>query len=293
MFKLATIFFMILSAVFAGLFFTESEDKEEKIVYIEVDAKKSLQKPQDDSQRETSKLSKTVASNPVKTRVIIQEVNPFENVSKEEAELLLTIRDYHRQDEGRDFKNDNTILFKRLDLDTQTETAFLNIMADKRLANEIRPHNWMTDEEKELAKEKREAINAALDLKAEAILGPQFETYTNYREKSRQYSMVADMDKKLIQSNANFNETQQDQLAEVLYKGKKLTTKFNWKEMKKSPEVMDKWLSFYKDNQATMTSSAEQFLEEPQLEIFQKTLKSYYSRYAGYISHQKKKIKKK
>jgi hypothetical protein len=293
MFKLTTIFFMVLSAVFAGLFFTESENKEEKIVYVEVDAKKSLQKPQEKSQRSTSKNSNTVASSPVKTRIVFKEVNSFENVSKEEAELLLTIRDYHRQDEGRDFKEDNSILFKRLNLDQQTEAAFLEIMADKRLANEIRPQKWMTDEEKEIAKEKRQEINAALDLKAEEILGSQFETYTAYRVKSRQYSMIADMDQKLIQSNANFNEVQQDQLAEVLYNGKQITTDFNWKEMRKNPEAMDKWLSFYKDNQANMTSNAEQFLEKPQLKVFQKTLKSYYNRYEGYISHQKRKFKKK
>lgn len=278
MFKIPTIFFMMVSAVFAGLYYSEVQSVEKQIVYIEAPVKEKETAPKNTAQQKELLTNKPSPAQST-TRLVFKEVSPFENVNTEDAEILLTIRDYHRRDEGREYKEEHAILFQRLELDEATEEAFLALMADKRFANEIRPQGWMTDEEKEEAEIKRNDVLAILDLKVQNVLGSQFDAYINYTEKAGQYRMIAEMSKKLIKDNLNLNIEQQDQLADVLFNGKRVTSEFDWKEMKTNPKLRDQWLAVNKENQSIMTTQAGQFLEEPQLKIFLQTLKSRYGKF--------------
>ena len=82
MFKITTLFFMVVSAIFAGLYYTETQHSEERTVYIEVPAKQEVKIVERVIHKEIPAKNEGRSKAQAATKVIIRQVNPFRVLTK-------------------------------------------------------------------------------------------------------------------------------------------------------------------------------------------------------------------
>lgn len=108
-------------------------------------------------------------------------------------------------------------LLNKLDLTDEQREKLVDALGERgavAMAAMMKMRMSESEEDKEAAREERELAEQEADGKIADILGDQYETYTDYNSKQREYNDIQDLNRRLGESK--LSESQTDQLASIM-----------------------------------------------------------------------------
>ena len=294
LFKVTTVVFMTLSVVFASLYLVERSAVMNQHP-LSAQAKAQDATIAEVKKEEVKKVNQTnekkAVSESLKTVVLTQEVSSHPELTKEEIDLMLEIKNSMSRDYSRRLEREHPLLFERLQLDEAQKEDLKLLIGERRLGLNLKPAEGASDEEKAAYQLKKDEILGSIDNKIAEVLSEQTETYLNYREKSQQYQVVFDINKKLSTSGEPLDIEQQDQLADIMHVSRRQAEeqngKIDWRAMRESPKKAEQALNSYKERHEIMKAEIN-FLTDNQREAFVKHLDSRYKRYEDWVKRVKR-----
>ncbi|MCM8542321.1 MAG: hypothetical protein NE328_18775 [Lentisphaeraceae bacterium] len=294
LFKVTTVVFMTLSVVFASLYLVE---RSAVINQNPLDAQTKAQAAtieevnKEELKKSNQTKEKKAVSESLKTVVLTKEVSSHPELTKEEIDLMLEIKNSMSRDYSRRLEREHPLLFERLQLDEAQKEELKLLIGERRLGLNLKPAEGASEEEKAAYQLKKDEILGSIDNKIAEVLSEQTETYLNYREKSQQYQVVFDINKKLSTSGEPLDIEQQDQLADIMHVSRRQAEeqngKIDWRAMRESPEKAEQALNSYKERHEIMKAEIN-FLTDNQREAFVKHLDSRYKRYEDWVKRVKR-----
>ena len=281
LYKLSSALFMITTVVFAGLYFAE---KQNETSTLPIDAQVEKNNPKVVTKTGTKTVvEKVIVEKEKDPKVVFKRISSHPELTEGEIDMMLEIRDSMRRDYSRNLRREHPLMFERLELDEETEGDFLLLVGERRMALNMRADRDMSDEEREEYNARRDEILEVIDGKIADLVGPKFDSYVNYRERSQQYQSVASLNSRLKEAGTVLDVDQQDQLAQVLYDNRREAFEenkdFDWRVLRESPEKAEEMVNFHKERYEKMKEQAN-FLNEDQRVAFEKHLESSLSRYS-------------
>lgn len=292
LFKVTTVVFMALTVVFATLYFTEkSVIIPENQSTLREQASKSSEQKSTGSSKPVKSEKKDSVDQKTKTVILTEQISSHPDLTKEEIDLMVEIKNSMSRDYSRRLEREHPLLFERLQLDEDQKNRLKLLIGERRLGLNLRPAEGAGEEEKAAYQLKKDEILGEIDIKISEVLGEQTETYLNYREKSQQYQVVFDINRKLSDSGEQLDIAQQDQLADLMHLSRKQAEeqngKIDWRAMRESPEKAEEALISYKERQEIMKAEIN-FLTDSQREAFVRHLDTRYKRYEDWVKRIKR-----
>ncbi|MCM8528451.1 MAG: hypothetical protein NE327_18145 [Lentisphaeraceae bacterium] len=291
-FKVTTVVFMALTVVFATLYFTEkSVIVPESQSTVNEQVSKSSEQKSPESSKPVKSEKKDSVDQKTKTVILTEQISSHPDLTKEEIDLMVEIKNSMSRDYSRRLEREHPLLFERLQLDEDQKNRLKLLIGERRLGLNLRPAEGAGEDEKAAYQLKKDEILGEIDIKISEVLGEQTETYFNYREKSQQYQVVFDINRKLSDSGEQLDIAQQDQLADLMHLSRKQAEeqngKIDWRAMRESPEKAEEALISYKERQEIMKAEIN-FLTDNQREAFVRHLDTRYKRYEDWVKRIKR-----
>lgn len=186
------------------------------------------------------------------------------------------------------------LLSDRIDLQEPDKTEFNRLLAEKSLADWLRPGN-LSKEDKAIFEERKAQISEEFTQKVVDFLGPQADIFLNYMDKKKQYITISRF-KKQFEAVGEFGVEVQDELATLMKDSKEIQESMfesgDAKVLKKSKQQTEELLIVMAERHKQLLEDAA-FLSESQKAIFEKQLNMTYSNYKNAASYYQSKRKAK
>lgn len=167
-------------------------------------------------------------------------------------------------------KRHHSRLFKKLNLDEDTEKKLMDLIAERNIINHGSRFQMMMEKDENKRAEgeaDREQQLTDLDSQINGLLGNQYETYTDYREKQREYGQVDRLNRRMGQ-NSKMNDEQSEQLADVMHNTNQANP-VDWQEMGQEGGAESLAKKVEANNEKVLEDS-KAFLDESQLDALKK-----------------------
>ena len=284
-YKVTSGLFMAATAVFASLYFVEKTTPASTVVTSSTEHKRSSNNDKAPELRnDVADKNRTITK--TETVILKQVVSSHPDLSSHEIDLMLEIKNSMSRDYSRRLEREHPMLFERLQLDEEQKRDFKLLVGERRLGLNMRAPEGLTEEEREDYYAKKQEILDSIDGKIADSLGSQFDSYLNYRDRSQQYQVVFDINRRLNSSGEEMNVEQQDQLAALMYDSRKdangESNRVDWRSMQNNPEKAAGALEEYKVRHENIKAQAD-FLSENQRKAFVAHLDSRYKRYESWV----------
>lgn len=233
--KALTFILLATTAVFGGLYFSQAPEIQQVEVQNPADEKmkvelKKLQSELKLLANNNEKLKKQLAlfesvqanqkklistdpkTGEKKVEVTTTATSPFMKMFQDPKMQAMMKSRRNKMVEGR-----YGYLLNKLDLSEEDKAKLVDALGERgaaAMASMMKMRMSENDEDKEAAKEERELAEQEADAKIADILGDQYEAYTDYNEKQREYSEIQDLNRKLGESK--LSDTQTEQLASIM-----------------------------------------------------------------------------
>jgi len=284
LYKAASGVFMVTTTIFASLYFVEKSAQSQAII-IET-TKNTKEKSTDNKNSRSLKQPEKEVITKTKTVVLKEKISSHPELSSHEIDLMLEIKNSMSRDHSRRLEREHPMLFQRLDLDDEMKKNFKLLVGERRLGLNMRAPEDFSEEEREEYYAKKEEILSSIDEKIAGLLGGQFDSYINYRDKSQQYQVVSSINYRLNESGEALEIDQQDKLAQLMYDSRQTASEehgqVDWRAMRENPEKAQSALEDYKARQDALKEQVD-FLSENQRKAFVTHLDSRYKRYEGWV----------
>ena len=161
LFKVTTVVFMTLSVVFASLYLVE---RSAVINQNPLDAQTKAQAAtieevnKEELKKSNQTKEKKAVSESLKTVVLTKEVSSHPELTKEEIDLMLEIKNSMSRDYSRRLEREHPLLFERLQLDEAQKEELKLLIGERRLGLNLKPAEGASEEEKAAYQLKKDEI---------------------------------------------------------------------------------------------------------------------------------------
>ena len=279
-YRLTTYFLFMTTAVFAGLYFTSSEEEltvnETVFVSDQIISSPSVET----SETKPQSITPSEATSPKsETKVIIKEVSSHPEYDSDKLDYMAFMYENFLKSHTARIRRSYPLLFERLSLDDASQEELTRLLSEKEMVNWMRGHNMNDDEKLELA-ERKEQMKEKFNQQIADLLGSETDIFQDYEDKKQQYQQISGLKGKMEESG-DFSIAAQDELASLMQESRSIHKEMfgdEWKTLRESKEKADEFLAVTSERYKQLTESAD-FLNEAQKEVFGGYLNKVYQRF--------------